>query len=259
MKIGFFDSGIGGLTVLHRAIEALPDEKFIFYADEDNVPYGEKSRAEILSFSDNATSFLIENGAKIIVIACNTATSAAVAHLRGKYNIPFIGMEPAVKPAIACADGKRVLVTATPFTIREEKLKKLIDAYDTDKIVDLLPLPKLVGLAEGLEFRTPAVQEYIQDQFAQFDMSQYGQVVLGCTHFNYFKDSFKEILQQEISLIDGVGGTVRHLVRVMQENGLFEPTRGEVEYYISGREVTDRAELNRFEILHRRLAEMEKI
>ena len=128
-----------------------------------------------------------------------------------------------------------------------------------NKIVDLLPLPKLVGLAEGLEFRTPAVQEYIQDQFAQFDMSQYGQVVLGCTHFNYFKDSFKEILQQEISLIDGVGGTVRHLVRVMQENGLFEPTRGEVEYYISGREVTDRAELNRFEILHRRLAEMEKI
>ena len=119
MKIGFFDSGIGGLTVLHRAIEALPDEKFIFYADEDNVPYGEKSRAEILSFSDNATSFLIENGAKIIVIACNTATSAAVAHLRGKYNIPFIGMEPAVKPAIACADGKRVLVTATPFTIRD--------------------------------------------------------------------------------------------------------------------------------------------
>ncbi|MBQ7718378.1 MAG: glutamate racemase [Clostridia bacterium] len=260
MKIGFFDSGIGGLTVLHRAFGALPNEEFLYYADEDNVPYGEKSRAEIMELSDRAAEFLIEKGAKIIVIACNTATSAAVASLRERYSVPFIGMEPAVKPAIENADGKRVLVTATPLTIREEKLRNLIGKYDKYGIVDLLPLPRLVGFAERLEFESDAVRAYLAERLGQFDAAQYGQIVLGCTHFNYFKDLFRDILPPHAKVIDGVNGTIKRLISVMGEKDMFEQGgESRVDYYVSGRDANDGESLKRFEKLHRRLELMETI
>ena len=197
MKIGFFDSGIGGLTVLHRAMKEMCGE-FIYYADTDNVPYGEKSKEEIRVLSDNAVSFLKEQGAKVIVIACNTATSAAAGVLREKYSFPIIGMEPAVKPAITDARGKRVLVTATPLTIKEDKLKRLIASQNAQDKVDLLPLPKLVGFAENLEFSSSAAEDYLREKLAAFDLTVYSKVVLGCTHFNYFKDSFKALLPDDV-------------------------------------------------------------
>ncbi len=128
MKIGFFDSGIGGLTVLSEAIKRLPNHEYLYYADTLHAPYGPKPKEEVRGYVFEAIEFLVQQGAQIIVIACNTATSIAIEELRTKYSIPIIGMEPAVKPAIHLKDEmkKRVLVTATPLTLKEEKLHRLI-------------------------------------------------------------------------------------------------------------------------------------
>ena len=113
MKIAFFDSGIGGLSVLHHAMKILPHEEFIFFADEDNVPYGTKSPEEVLACVDAAFKFLVEQGVSAIVVACNTATSVAVVKMREKYSLPIIGMEPALKVALDTFPNRKVLVTAT--------------------------------------------------------------------------------------------------------------------------------------------------
>lgn len=217
MKIGIFDSGIGGLSVLPAARRALPHSDLLYYADELHVPYGEKTPKEILEYSMAAVDFLVSMGAKAIVVACNTATSVAVNALREKYespdiNIPIIGMEPAVKRALdTCPEG-RILVAATPVTVKGQKLKLLVDRYDTNKVTDAIPMPLLVRLAEAECFGTTEADEYIKKELSRFDMSKYSALVLGCTHFNYFKDSFRRILPSHVSIVDGVDGTVRRLV-----------------------------------------------
>ena len=112
MKIGIFDSGIGGLSVLHEAYHLLPKQEFIFYADTENVPYGTKTPEQIVGYATKIADFLIEKGAGAIVVACNTATSVAIKELRKNYNIPILGMEPAVKPAVEGTEGKRIMVIA---------------------------------------------------------------------------------------------------------------------------------------------------
>ena len=148
MKIGIFDSGIGGVSVLNEAFHRLPDQDYIFYADVDHVPYGIKSSEQIIEYTDSITAFLIEQGVDAILIACNTATAVAADYLRSKYPVPIIGMEPAVKPAVEEAKEGRVLVMATPVTIRENKLHTLLERVDTQHRVDLLPMPGLVRFAE---------------------------------------------------------------------------------------------------------------
>lgn len=239
---------------MHRAIKEVCGE-FIYYADTDNVPYGEKTKDEIRALSDKAVSFLTERGAEIIVIACNTATSAAADFLREKYSVPIIGMEPAVKPAITDACGKRVLVTATPLTIKEDKLKNLIASQNAQEIVDLLPLPGLVGFAENMMFSSHEAEDYLREKLAAFDLEKYSNVVLGCTHFNYFKDLFKAILPTDTHIIDGVGGTVKRLASI----AACQYGKSTADYYFSGRPVTDRESLERIQKLHKRLDGMERV
>ena len=153
MKIAFFDSGIGGLSVLHHAMKVLPHEQFIFFADEDNVPYGTKTTEQVFQYVSDAFSFLMTKDVKAIVVACNTATSVAVRELRHQYKIPIIGMEPAAKKALDMdTQRNRVLVIATPITVRGHKIKELIEKYDTESLVDLLAMPDLVEFAHGFFF-----------------------------------------------------------------------------------------------------------
>ena len=154
MKIGIFDSGIGGLSVLYEAMQLLPHEQFIYYADEKHVPYGEKTREEIIGYVDEIIQFMIDHDCKAIVIACNTATSAAVALMRKKYDIPIIGMEPAVKKAVDLYGNQKVLVCATPITVKGKKMLDLVERVDKDHLVDLVALPKLVRFAEKQEFNS---------------------------------------------------------------------------------------------------------
>lgn len=139
------------MSVLHQALATLPHENYIFYADTDHVPYGTKTKDQVISYVDEMIQFMLSHNCKAVVIACNTATSAAASIMRQKYTIPIIGIEPAVKPAVEQSHGRRVMVVATPLTIREEKLKNLVDRVDNAHHVDLLPLPELVTFAEREE------------------------------------------------------------------------------------------------------------
>ncbi len=259
MKIAFFDSGMGGLSVLHHAMKVLPQEQFVFYADEDNVPYGTKTKEQVQDYVDKAFRFLLKQDVKAIVVACNTATSVAVAKMRSLYDVPIIGMEPAAKKALDMDGTKRVLVTATPITVKGRKMELLIEKVDKDHLVDRLALPELVTFAERQEFNSPAVTAYLQEQFAPFDFSAYSALVLGCTHFNYFKDTMRQLLPENVQLVDGNEGTVRQLIRRLQERNQLEEQTPRVEYFYSGRRVTDEMELKRLENYLSRLEQMYRI
>ena len=249
MKIGIFDSGIGGLSVLSEALYRLSGVDYIFYADVDHVPYGLKSPEQITEYVEGIVKTLVDMGVDAIVIACNTATSVAAKRVRSMYSVPIIGMEPAVKPAVELSDknDKRVLVMATPVTIRENKLRTLLERVDKRSMVDLLPMPGLVRFAESGVFEGKEVEDYIEEQLGVFDRTKYGEVVLGCTHFNYFKPSIKKAFE-DIRLIDGNNGTVRQLAKVLgiSEKKEGEDSRAELTFIESGREIRDAEGLEKY-------------
>ena len=169
MKIGVFDSGIGGLSVLHEARKVLPDEHYLYYADTAHVPYGTKPKEEIRGYIFEAVTFLRDQGCEAVVVACNTATSVAIDDLRAAFSLPIIGMEPAVKPAVQANQHQRVLVFATEMTLREPKVHNLVSKVDNAGIVDYLSLQELVLFSERFEFgedtfhRRPGVRGNIVD------------------------------------------------------------------------------------------------
>ena len=255
--IGIFDSGMGGLSVLHQAIKILPYEKYIYYADTDNVPYGLKTNEQINEYVENAVKYMMTQNVKAVVIACNTATSVAVENLRKKYDLPIIGIEPAVKPAINLNKDKRILLIATPVTVREEKLKKLLEKIDKEKKVDLIALPGLVKYAEKEEFVSKELEDYLNKEFIGLDLNNYSELVLGCTHFNYFKDTFRKIFPNEINILDGNKGIVNRLKSILKENDLLgNEEKRNIEYYFSGRLVQDEKYIEKIKRLNKRLDEM---
>jgi glutamate racemase len=257
MQIGFFDSGIGGLTVLHDALTMLPKEDYIYYADTSNVPYGSKTKADVKQYVFAAADFILQKGVKALVIACNTGTSVAIEDLRAAYpHIPIIGMEPAIKPALKNHINKRILVTATPLTLKEEKLKNLIITLDNENMVDLLPLPGLVDFAEKLEFDKQIISHYLEEQLSDFDLAHYGTLVLGCTHFTFYKDVFLELLPPHINVIDGNKGTVSNLKRTLEMLNSPHEGTGQITFYHSNQEVCDTENLANYSSLLKRLTRM---
>ena len=220
------------------------------------MPYGVKPREDILRFVGEAFDFLVGQGVKAIVTACNTATSVAVKEMRSRYSLPIIGMEPAAKRALDLDGEHRVLVVATPITVYGQKMKVLIENVDKGHLVDLLPLPKLVEFAEAMEFVSPAVTDYLREQMAGYDFSKYSALVLGCTHFNYFKDSFRALLPPNVRFVDGDEGTVKELIRQLRARNALENLPPSVEYVYSGRKVESPAELKRLRGYMERLERM---
>ena len=255
IKIGFFDSGVGGISVMAYAKKYLPNADYIYYADTAHVPYGTKTRDEIISYADNAVGYLVKSGVHAVVVACNTATSMAIDHLRAKYRVPIIGMEPAVKPAATTHPGERVLICATAVTISGEKLHTLIENIFTEGYEPtLVALPGLVTLAEAGDFSKSTVIPYLS---SEIDTSQkFAAVVLGCTHFTYFKDSFREFFG-DTDIVDGTLGTVRRLRSVLEKvySDSSNNESGETIYVKSGEIVYDRTTLDFFKNLENR-AEM---
>ncbi|MDD5934289.1 MAG: glutamate racemase [Clostridiales bacterium] len=241
MKIGVFDSGLGGLSVLHCAQKLIPNADYVYYADEKHVPYGEKKPEELKGFIKEIIQFMIDKNVDAIVIACNTATSMIDKSERKKYPIPIVGMEPAVKKAVDLYsnENKRILVAATPVTITGDKLKGLVEQVDRDNMTDLVALPGLVRYAEQGDFSSDGIITYLKEALKEYDLSNYGTVVLGCTHFNYFKPSFQKLFDQEVHFLDGNEGTIHQLLRVLP-NKLEKKEKGTVEYYFSGDKLTEK-------------------
>ncbi len=241
MNIGFFDSGIGGLTVLNEALKILPYEDYIYYADVLHVPYGTKPKEDVRKYIFEAVNFLSKQNIKALVIACNTATSIAVDDLRCEFDFPIIGMEPAVKPAIEKNSNinKRVLVFATDLTLKEEKFKKLINKVDNDNVVDFLPLGGLVEFAESFVFDEEVITKYLIKELSQLDLNLYSTIVLGCTHFPIYKKVFKKVLPPQISIIDGNLGTVKNLKTTLENKNLLRGGNGHIAFYNSGQLIED--------------------
>lgn len=222
LKIGFFDSGLGGITVLSEALRRLPNENFVYMADTLHVPYGTKTPQEVLGYVKASVQTILKEDIKALVIACNTATSIAVAELRKEYKFPIIGMEPAVKPAVEMnrANGKRVLVLATPLTLKQSGYAALVSRVDDHGSVDSLPLPELVQYCEQLNFDRTELFNYFNHRLSSFNLDVYGTVVLGCTHYPFYKEILRELLPSHIQLIDGSQGTVKRLKQVLSERNL---------------------------------------
>lgn len=219
MRIAFFDSGIGGLTVLKEAMKRLPGEDFLYFADTLHVPYGTKTLAEVKRYVQESADLIMREKIKALVVACNTGTSAAIEELRNTYSIPIIGMEPAVKPAVKRSQeaGKRVLVFATSLTLTLSKYTDLVARVDDHKVVDSMPLPELVQYCEQLNFNPHEIERYFRQKLSGIDLGQYGTIVLGCTHFPYYKPLLRQMLPPHIELIDGSKGTVDRLCCMLGE------------------------------------------
>lgn len=251
VRIGFFDSGIGGMTVLHQALKYLPNDDYIYYADTMHVPYGEKPKEEVREYIFNAVEFMADQGIKALVIACNTATSIAVNDLRKRYSFPILGIEPAVKPAVQSCEGKRkkVLVLATNLTLREEKFHNLVKSVDHYDIVESLPLPGLVQFAEDFEFKEEKVVPYLKEKLSSFDLKEYGTIVLGCTHFPYFENSIRKIFSEEVDVISGSIGTAKNLKRILEASNQINDGTGDILFYNSGYKVEDKETLSNYKNL----------
>ncbi len=240
MKIAFFDSGVGGLTVLNEALRQLPNENYIYYADTKNAPYGIKTRQEVKELVLKAVEDIVSKEIKALVVACNTATSIAIKDLREKYNFPIIGMEPAVKPAVESNDEKkRILVAATELTLKEERFKNLVSKLDKEHIVDAVPLSRLVDFCEQGIFNEDIIIPYLKEQLQNLDIKNYSTLVLGCTHFPFYKNSFIKIFPKSTHIIDGNTGTVKRLKHLISTNSTVQKTQkfGEVEFYDSGKKM----------------------
>lgn len=234
--IGFFDSGVGGLSVLKEAISIMPNENYIYFGDSKNAPYGTKKLDEVKQLTFNAVEFLREKKVKAIVVACNTATSAAIEELRNKYtDIPIIGIEPALKPAVKLHRDGSVVIMATPMTLREKKFKKLMCKYKDECNIISMPCAGLVEFIENGILQGSELEEYLRNKFNKYNKSDIASIVLGCTHYPFIKETLSKIVGDEIPLIDGGLGTSHELQRKLNEKDMLTESknRGNVEIYNS--------------------------
>ncbi len=233
--IGFFDSGMGGISVLHAARRLMPEENYLFYGDNANTPYGPRPLEEIRALSAAGIDVLLRRGVKAVVIACNTATSAYAEIVRAEHpELPIIGMEPALKPAHFARHGGKVIVLATAATLRLQKFERLMDRYGDDAI----PVvgEGLVELVEAGRAHTPEAGDRVRALLAPYADQQIDAVVLGCTHYPYLRAHIQAAFPQA-SLFDGRDGTVQRLKSQLEKYGLrTRGTCGTIEYQSSAGE-----------------------
>lgn len=219
--IAVFDSGVGGISVLKELVKILPNENYIYFGDSKHAPYGMKTKEEVKKLTMDCAKDLFDRGAKALVVACNTATSAAVRALRETYpDIPIVGIEPAVKPAVSVKEHPRVLVLATPMTIREEKFRNLMSRYTDQGEIIPLPCPGLMDFVERGDLHSSDFRKYLEELLYEYRTNKVDAAVLGCTHYPFARDLIQEILGKEVVIFDGGEGTAREMRRRMTEAGL---------------------------------------
>jgi glutamate racemase len=219
--IGVFDSGVGGLSVLREIRARLPDESLLYVADSGHVPYGEKTPEFIRERSQRIAEFLLGQGAKALVLACNTATAAAVADLRERYpELPIVGMEPAVKPAAAATRSGVVGVLATTGTLKSAKFAALLDRFASDVRVITQPCPGLVEQIEAGELDAPRTRELLRGWVEPLLEEGCDTLILGCTHYPFIKPLLRELVPESISLVDTGAAVARHLQSLLDQSGL---------------------------------------
>ncbi len=226
--IGFFDSGVGGISVLKQAVSLMKNENFIYLGDSKNAPYGTKSLQEVKELSFNAVEFLMKYNVKAVVVACNTATSAAINDLRNRYKgIPVIGIEPALKPAVELKRKGKIVIMATPMTLAERKFSNLMRKYESTVQIEPLPCPGLVEMIESEVTEGDIVNEFLRKTLKNVLDEDIAAVVLGCTHYPFVKKELSNVLGGDIPIIDGSKGTAKQLKKLLAENGTLNESEGE--------------------------------
>ena len=219
--IGVFDSGVGGLSVLGEIRRLLPAESLLYVADSGHVPYGEKSPHYIVQRSRAIAEFLVQQGAKALVLACNTATVAAVGELRTVYpHLPIVGMEPAVKPAAAATRSGVVGVLATTGTLKSARFAALLDRFASDVQVITQPCPGLVEQIEAGALDSPRTRELLQGWVAPLLAQGCDTLILGCTHYPFIRPLLRQLSPADVTLIDTGAAVARQLQRLLQADDL---------------------------------------
>lgn len=224
--MGVFDSGAGGVSVLRACVAELPHERFDYFGDSANAPYGSRPPGQILSLTRAGVDGLVRRGAKAVVIACNTATSVAAATLRAERpELPIVGVEPALKPAVLAHPGGHVLVMATPVTLALDKYHELAEHYGTGAQVVAVPCPELAARIERGHLDAPDLVGLVGSYVGQY-AGWADAVVLGCTHYPFVADVIRQVLGP-VELFDGGAGTARQLRRLLAAKGLLAPEAAE--------------------------------
>ena len=217
--IGIFDSGIGGLSVWREIGRRLPHESTIYFADQIHIPYGPRSLQEIRSFSEAITRFLLDRGCKIIVVACNAASAAALKHLRATFpDVPFVGMEPAVKPAAETTHTGVVGVLATPATFQGELFASVVERFASGVQLVKEVCPGLVQQVEAGRLNTPDTLEMLDRFLIPIRAANADTIVLGCTHYPFVIDAIRQ-LAPDVNVIDPAPAVARQVDRVLREHG----------------------------------------
>ena len=199
--IGLFDSGIGGTSIWREIHELMPNENTIYLADSKNAPYGQKSKDEIIALSEKNTELLLEMNCKIIVVACNTATTNSIKELRAKYKVPFIGIEPAIKPAANNSKTQKIGILATKGTLNSALFNDVVKTYSNTTIIEQIG-SGLVELIENGEINTPKMFQLLQGYLSPMVAANIDYLVLGCSHYPYLIPQIKKIIPNSIKIID---------------------------------------------------------
>lgn len=237
--IGLFDSGVGGLSVFREVKKLLPEEKYVYFCDNGHCPYGDKSREYIIDRARHITDFLLSKGADIIVVACNTATAAAIKTLRSEYPISFIGMEPAIKPAASITRSGVVGVLATHGTLNAEKYHETRGRYADDvQVVEHIG-KGFVELVESGQTTGREAEAIVMESIEPLLDAGADTIVLGCTHYPFISETINKVSEvlvpdRKITLIDPAPAVARHLNEVMTEEGIIRYDGFSLSLYASG-------------------------
>ena len=234
--IGIFDSGVGGLTIYEEIHQLLPNENIIYLADSKNAPYGEKSKQEIVDISVKNTEFLLSKGAKLIVVACNTASTNAVKHLRNTYDVPFIRVQPAIKPAAERTRSNTVGILATKGTLESELLFETSQRFASGvRVISKVGEGLVSGIERG-EIDDPRLYELLRSYLEPMVAEGIDHLVLGCTHYPLLRSKIEEIVGKEVSVIDSGEAIARQTkVILTQENLLNHSNSDPVRYFYTNK------------------------
>lgn len=250
--IGLFDSGIGGTSIWSAIHDLMPNESTIYLADSKNAPYGQRSKDEIIALSMKNTEFLLEQNAKIIVVACNTATTNAIKELRAKYDVPFIGIEPAIKPAATHSRTQTIGILATKGTLSSELFNKAVEIYQDTHIVEQVG-EGLVSLIEEGRIHSKEMDRLLRKYLEPMIEANIDYLVLGCSHYPYLLPQIEQILPKHIKIIDSGEAVARQTQNVLREKtGLHSGPGGQATFYTNAdpRVLSDILQ-NRYEVIKR--------
>lgn len=232
--IGIFDSGVGGLSVLLEIKKLLPNENFIFFADQGHVPYGGKTKEELETLTDRILSFFVSKNVKAVVIACNTATVYAIDYLRQKYKIPIIGTVPVIKTISSISKTKKTAVFSTPATAESEYLSGLIEKFADDVKVFKIGGTGLEELVEEGRIEDPETDKILHKSLTPLLKKNVDAIALGCTHYPFLRKKIEEIVGKNVTVVDSGGAVARRLKFILEHNKILGNTREEDFYFTTG-------------------------